>query len=102
MLPAVRRFGQAIVGTDLESVRALRPELLLTAHYPVMNRAEAEAFLDLSLGFCDDVLRITRGVVARGEPNLRGVVEAIDAGIGPYPEFTQELTAIARSALGEL
>ena len=93
-LPGYRR--------TIESVRALRPELLLTAHYPVMNRAEAEAFLDLSLGFCDDVLRITRGVVARGEPNLRAVVEAIDAGIGPYPEFTQELTAIARSALAEL
>ena len=93
-LPGYRR--------TIESVRALRPELLLTAHYPVMNRAEAEAFLDLSLGFCDDVLRIARGVVARGEPNLRAVVEAIDAGIGPYPEFTQELTAIARSALTEL
>ncbi|MDX6560693.1 MAG: hypothetical protein QOD65_507 [Gaiellales bacterium] len=93
-LPAYRR--------TIESVRALRPELLLTAHYPVMNREEAEAFLDLSLGFCDDVLRIARGVVARGEPNLRAVVEAIDAEIGPYPEFTQELTAIARSALATL
>ena len=29
-------------------------------------------------------------------------VEAIDAGIGPYPEFTQELTAIARSALSQI
>jgi glyoxylase-like metal-dependent hydrolase (beta-lactamase superfamily II) len=93
-LPAYRR--------TIASVRALRPELLLTAHYPVMNREEAEAFLDLSLGFCDDVLRIARGVVARGEPNLRAVVEAIDAEIGPYPEFTQELTAIARSALASL
>jgi glyoxylase-like metal-dependent hydrolase (beta-lactamase superfamily II) len=93
-LPAYRR--------TIASVRALRPELLLTAHYPVMNREEAEAFLDLSLGFCDDVLRIARGVAARGEPNLRAVVEAIDAEIGPYPEFTQELTAIARSALASL
>ena len=86
----------------IQSVRALRPELLLTAHYPVMHRQEAEAFLELSLGFCDDVLRIAREVVARGEPNLRAVVDAIDAGIGPYPEFTQELTAIARSALAQL
>ncbi len=93
-LPGYRR--------TIESLRALRPELLLTAHYPVMNRQEAEAFLELSLGFCDDVLRITRGVVASGQPNLRAVVEAIDAGIGPYPEFTQELTAIARSALTSL
>jgi glyoxylase-like metal-dependent hydrolase (beta-lactamase superfamily II) len=83
----------------IERLRALSPELLLTAHYPVMGRAEATAFLDEADAFCDDVLRIARGVAAAGTPNLRAVVEAIDAGIGPYPEFTQELTAIARSAL---
>ena len=44
----------------IERVRALRPELLLTAHYPVMGREEAEAFLFLSLGSCDDVLWTTR------------------------------------------
>jgi glyoxylase-like metal-dependent hydrolase (beta-lactamase superfamily II) len=86
----------------LATLRALRPELLLTAHFPVMGRDEAEAFVALSEGFCDDVQRIAQGVAARGEPTLRAVVEAIDAGIGPYPEFTQELTAIARSALAQL
>jgi glyoxylase-like metal-dependent hydrolase (beta-lactamase superfamily II) len=88
--------------STIETVRALRPELLLTAHYPVMDRSAATAFLDQSLAFCDDVLRIARGVVAQGQPNLRAVVEAIDTGCGPYPEFTQELTAIARSALAAL
>jgi glyoxylase-like metal-dependent hydrolase (beta-lactamase superfamily II) len=93
-LPGYRR--------TIETVRALRPELLLTAHYPVMARDEAMEFLDLADGFCDDVMRITRSVAAQGRPNLRAVVEAIDAGVGPYPEFTQELTAIARSALSVL
>jgi glyoxylase-like metal-dependent hydrolase (beta-lactamase superfamily II) len=83
-------------------LRALEPELLLTAHYPVMRHDEAIAFLDESAAFCDDVLQITRTVVSAGRPNLRAVVEAIDARIGPYPEFTQELTAIARSALTSL
>ncbi len=83
-------------------IRALRPELLLTAHYPIMGRDEASAFLDVAWGFCDDVVRIVRDVAARGEPNLRAAVEAIDAGVGPFPEFTQELTAIARSALSQL
>ncbi len=83
-------------------LRALRPELMLTAHYPVMGRDEASAFLDLAWSFCDDVMRLVRDVAARGEPSLRAAVEAIDAGIGPYPEFTQELTAIARSALSLL
>jgi glyoxylase-like metal-dependent hydrolase (beta-lactamase superfamily II) len=83
-------------------LQALEPELLLTAHFPVMQRDEASAFLDESAAFCDDVLEIARSVVAAGQPNLRAVVEAIDAGIGPYPEFTQELTAIARSVLTSL
>ena len=83
-------------------IRALRPELLLTAHYPVMGRDEASAFLDVAWAFCDDVVRIVRDVAARGQPNLRAAVEAIDAGVGPFPEFTQELTAIARSALSQL
>jgi glyoxylase-like metal-dependent hydrolase (beta-lactamase superfamily II) len=83
-------------------LQSLAPELLLTAHYPVMGRDEARAFLAEALAFCDDVERITRAVAAAGRPNLRAVVEAIDSGIGPYPEFTQELTAIARSALAAL
>jgi glyoxylase-like metal-dependent hydrolase (beta-lactamase superfamily II) len=93
-LPGYRR--------TIASIRALEPELLLTAHYPVMGRAEAVDFLAVADGFCDDVVRITQGVVAAGQSNLRAVVEAIDAGIGPYPEFTQELTAIGRSALAHL
>ena len=86
----------------IASIRALQPELLLTAHYPVMDRAAALDFLDVADGFCDDVVRITQDVASAGQPNLRAVVEAIDAGIGPYPEFTQELTAISRSALSLL
>ena len=86
----------------IETIRALRPELLLTAHYPVMGRREAEAFLDESAAFCDDAERIARAVAAAGRPNLRAVVEAIDADCGPYPELPQELTAIARSALAAL
>ncbi|HEY3612474.1 MAG TPA: MBL fold metallo-hydrolase [Gaiellales bacterium] len=86
----------------IATLRALRPELLLTAHYPVMGRAAATAFLEESEAFCDDVQRITRSVAATGEANLRAVVAAIDAGCGPYPDFSQELTAIARSALAAL
>ena len=86
----------------IEGLRARAPELLLTAHFPVMGRAEARDFLDETLAFCDDVERITRTVASTGQRNLRAVVEAIDAGLGPYPEFTQELTAIARSALSAL
>jgi glyoxylase-like metal-dependent hydrolase (beta-lactamase superfamily II) len=90
-LPAYRR--------TIATLRALSPELMLTAHYPIMDRRAAAEFLDLCDGFCDDVLRVTRAVEAAGEPSLLAVVAALDEQLGPYPEFVVELAAIARSAL---
>ena len=90
-LPAYRR--------TIATLRALSPELLLTAHYPIMNRRAAAEFLDLSDAFCDDVLRITRTLETPGEPTLLATVAALDEQLGPYPQFVVELAAIARSAL---
>jgi glyoxylase-like metal-dependent hydrolase (beta-lactamase superfamily II) len=85
--------------STISTLRELAPELLLTAHYPLMDRAETAEFLDLSDAFCDEVMRVTRSVVATGEPSLLKVVVALDDRIGPYPEFVAELAAVARGAL---
>jgi glyoxylase-like metal-dependent hydrolase (beta-lactamase superfamily II) len=90
-LPGYRR--------TISTLRALSPERLLTAHFPLMDRAEAAEFLDLCEAFCDDAVRVTRSVAGGGEPTLRDVVAALDEQLGPYPEFAAELAAIARSAL---
>ena len=49
----------------LRRLRALDPELLLTAHYPVMERDAARAFLDRSLAFVAAVRGAVRGRRAR-------------------------------------
>jgi glyoxylase-like metal-dependent hydrolase (beta-lactamase superfamily II) len=86
----------------ISTLRALAPELLLTAHYPLMGRAEAAQFLDLCEAFCDDAVRVTRTLAAGGEPTLQALVAALDEELGPYPEFAAELAAIARSALTQV
>jgi hypothetical protein len=83
----------------ISTLRELSPELLLTAHYPLMGRAEAAEFLDLCDAFCDDAVRVTRAVCGDGVPTLKDLVAALDEQLGPYPEFVAELAAIARSAL---
>jgi glyoxylase-like metal-dependent hydrolase (beta-lactamase superfamily II) len=84
----------------ISTLRGLSPELLLTAHYPLMGRAESAEFLDLCDAFCDDAVRVTRAFCSGGgEPTLKALVAALDEQLGPYPEFVAELAAIARSAL---
>ena len=51
----------------IRRLRALDPALLLTAHYPVMERDEARAFLDRSLAFVQAVRDAVRGGRPRRE-----------------------------------
>ena len=83
----------------IRRLRALDPELLLTAHYEVMERAAARAFLDRSLGF---VRAVRAGVRAAGTVELRPLTEAVDAAVGPFPAFTHELAASVRAHLAEI
>jgi hypothetical protein len=89
-LPGYRR--------TISELQARAPELLLTAHYPLMNRAEAAEFLDFCDAFGDDAVRVTRAAAAGGEPALLDFVATLDEH-GPYPESAAELAAVARSAL---
>ena len=88
--------------TDYEStirrLRSLDPELLLTAHYPVMERAAARAFLDSSLHF---VHAVREAVRTAGVTDLWPLTQTVDAAIGPYPQFTHELAASVRAHLAE-
>lgn len=83
----------------IRRLQELAPELLLTAHYPVMDAAEGQAFLDRALAFCDEVEQAVREEVAGGTTGLWELTKRIDARVGPYPEFMTELGAFVRSAL---
>jgi glyoxylase-like metal-dependent hydrolase (beta-lactamase superfamily II) len=60
---------------DLQAVRetiarleALQPDLLLTAHYPVLDRAQALEWLATGRAFVDDVERIVARCPSRSGP----------------------------------
>jgi glyoxylase-like metal-dependent hydrolase (beta-lactamase superfamily II) len=85
------------VRATIARLQALRPELLLTAHYPVMGRDEAQEWLAEGLAWVDEVGRVVR---AAGTTDLWELTQLVDRELGPYPEFRTELGATVRAALG--
>lgn len=80
-------------------IRALEPELLLTAHCEPMSANEARSFCDRSLAHVDAVEAIVRERLAAGEVGLREITRAVDQRLGPFPEFATEIAAGVRSHL---
>jgi glyoxylase-like metal-dependent hydrolase (beta-lactamase superfamily II) len=94
-----RYYDAAAYEATIRRLRALDPELLLTAHYEVMERAAAREFLDRSLEFVGAVRAAVR---ASRTTDLRALTEEVDAAVGPFPAFTHELAASVRAHLAEL
>jgi glyoxylase-like metal-dependent hydrolase (beta-lactamase superfamily II) len=83
----------------IRRVRALEPDMLLTAHYPVMDAAAGRAFLDRSLHFTYEVEAAVREELAAGTTELWPLTQRLDERLGPYPEFRNELGALVRAAV---
>ncbi len=96
-----RYYSAADYQSTIRRVRALDPALLLTAHYPVMERDAARAFLDGSLAFVHAVRDAVRAGVRAGTTELWPLTQAVDAQVGPFPAFTHELAASVRAHLAE-
>lgn len=92
-----RIYDLAAYRETIAKLRALEPELLLTAHYPVMEGAEARAFLDRSLEFTFEVEEAVRAERAAGTEGLLELTRKMDARFGPYPEFADELAAMVHA-----
>jgi len=93
-----RYYDAGAYEATIRRLRALDPELLLTAHYEVMERAAARAFLDRSLEF---VAAVRAAVRSSRTTDLRALTEEVDAAVGPFPAFTHELAASVRAHLTE-
>jgi glyoxylase-like metal-dependent hydrolase (beta-lactamase superfamily II) len=93
-----RIYDLAAYRATIRRLRALGPELLLTAHYPVMRREEAQAFLDRSLRFTEELDAAVREELANGVTDLWELTQAVDRRLGPYPEFMIELGASVRAS----
>jgi glyoxylase-like metal-dependent hydrolase (beta-lactamase superfamily II) len=93
-----RYYDAAAYEATIRRLRALDPELLLTAHYDVMERPAAREFLDRSLDFVRAVRAAVRGSRTR---ELAELTREVDAAVGPFPAFTHELAASVRAHLAE-
>jgi glyoxylase-like metal-dependent hydrolase (beta-lactamase superfamily II) len=94
-----RYYDAGAYEATIRRLRALDPELLLTAHYDVMERAAAREFLDRSLEFVREVRGAVRGSPTR---SLRELTDEVNEAVGPFPAFTHELAASVRAHLAEL
>src|SRR3954451_13562376 len=94
-----RYYDAAAYEATIRRVRSLDPELLLTAHYDVMDRAAAREFLDRSLDF---VRSVRAAVRSARTTELRALTALVDEAVGPFPAFTHELAASVRAHLAEL
>jgi glyoxylase-like metal-dependent hydrolase (beta-lactamase superfamily II) len=94
-----RYYGAESYRATVRRIRALEPELLLTAHYEPMSLERARAFCDRSLAHVDAVEAIVREQVAAGVSDLREISNRVDQRLGPFPEFATEIAAGVRSHL---
>jgi glyoxylase-like metal-dependent hydrolase (beta-lactamase superfamily II) len=97
-----RYYDAAAYRQTIRRVRALEPELLLTAHYDPVSRAQAIEFCERSLNYVDAVEAIVRAGHAAGEVRLRELTDRVNAELGPFPEFATEIAAGVRSHLASL
>jgi glyoxylase-like metal-dependent hydrolase (beta-lactamase superfamily II) len=97
-----RYFDAAQYQGTIRKLRALRPEHLLTAHYPPMQGQEALDFLDRSLDFTEQVHRVVSEGLKDGTTDLWELSRRADAQLGPYPEFMYELGAGVRAHMARL
>ena len=88
--------------STIRKLQTLRPEHLLTAHYPPMQGEEAHDFLDRSLSFTEQVHRVVNEGLRDGTTDLWELTKRADAELGPYPEFMTELGAGVRAHLAIL
>ncbi|MGH3086214.1 MAG: MBL fold metallo-hydrolase [Rubrobacteraceae bacterium] len=96
-----RYFDAGLYRKTLRALRSMRPEHLLTAHYPPMRGREALDFLDRSLEFTDRVEEVVREGLEKGVTDLRGLTELADERLGPYPEMPAEIGAGVRAHMAE-
>jgi glyoxylase-like metal-dependent hydrolase (beta-lactamase superfamily II) len=97
-----RYFDALQYQNSIRKLRTLRPEHLLTAHYPPMQGREVLDFLDLSLEFTTQVQGVVREGLKDGITDLRELTRRADERLGPYPEFAHELAAGVRAHLAVL
>lgn len=97
-----RYYNAEAYRSTIRGLRALEPDLLLTAHYQPMDAAQCREFCECSLAHVDAVEAIVREAMESGETRLKELTDLVDQRLGPFPEFATELAAGIRSHLAAL
>jgi glyoxylase-like metal-dependent hydrolase (beta-lactamase superfamily II) len=94
-----RYYDLATLRQTIERLESLQPALMLTAHYPVLERDDALEWLATGRAFVDDVERVVRDTPADEKDDLWTLTQRVDAALGPFPQFMTELGATVREAV---
>jgi glyoxylase-like metal-dependent hydrolase (beta-lactamase superfamily II) len=97
-----RYFDVAKYQSTIRRLQSMRPEHLLTAHYPPMHGQEALDFLDRSLDFTEQLHRVVSEGLKNGTTDLWELTKQAVAQLGPYPEFGHEIGAGVRAHMAML
>jgi len=92
-----RYYDARAYAATIRSVRAMQPDVLLTAHFPVMEGSQAIRWLDASLEFTRDMQTTVDQGIDKGLTGLAELTRYTDGCLGPYPESTNELGASVRA-----
>ena len=95
-----RYYDAEAYRATIRRLRALEPDLLLTAHYPVLDAAEARTWLDRALVFTDELDNVVREAIREGTTDLWELTKRANERLGPFPEFMTELGAAVRAHAG--
>jgi glyoxylase-like metal-dependent hydrolase (beta-lactamase superfamily II) len=92
-----RYYDAGAYQNTIRRLISLRPNLLLTAHYDVMEGDEAIEWLEKGLAYTYELHDIVREALRNGTTDLWELTQYADKKLGPYPDFMTELGASVRS-----
>jgi len=92
-----RYYDLSAYQSTIRRLIALQPDVLLTAHYNVMEGSAAVEWLEDSLRYTEELHEIVREGLKNGVTDLWELTQYADKRVGPYPEFMTELGASVRA-----
>jgi glyoxylase-like metal-dependent hydrolase (beta-lactamase superfamily II) len=92
-----RYYDLAAYQNTIRRLIALQPDVLLTAHYNVMEGGDALQWLKRSLDYTYELHEVVREGLRNGVTDLWELTQYADKRVGPYPEFMTELGASVRA-----
>ena len=95
-----RYYDARAYQTTIRRLISLQPNVLLTAHYEVMEGSDGVAWLEKGLRYTYDLHEVVREGIADGVTGLWELTQYADKRLGPYPEFMTELGASVRAHMG--